>query len=165
MHPAIRQRGFTLLEICLVILIIALIMGALIPMFGGSMENEGLRRTAAEFEKAARTARAMALGSGYAAELRMDKKQFQLHAFRPSTGNGTAPELVEESFPLRGASAWQIRTWLKPRWRTPNEEHWVFQPSGLVEPLTVRFMRGEAYVELAFNPLTGETEDEKYYFP
>jgi len=164
-HPASRQRGFTLLEIVLVVLIIGLSMGALIPFFGSGIENEGLRRAAADFEKAARTARGLALGSGYPAELRLDKKQFQLHGFRAASDAGTEPELVEQTFLIGNATAWKVRTWLRPAWRTPDEERWVFQPSGLVEPLTVRFLRGDAYVEFGFNPLTGETEEEKYYFP
>ena len=35
----------------------------------------------------------------------------------------------------------------------------------LVEPLTVRFTRADAYVEISFNPLTGEPERERYHFP
>ena len=167
-RPASGRRGseaFTLLEIVLVVLIIALAMGALIPFLGGGLENEALRKTAADFEKAARTARALAIGSGYPSEMRLEKEGFALRGYRPTTGEEESPERLDEAFAIKRPTTWQVRTWLRDRWRTPDAERWIFQPSGLVEPLTVRFTRADAYVEISFNPLTGEPERERYHFP
>lgn len=42
---------------------------------------------------------------------------------------------------------------------------WVFQPSGLCNPVRVRFGEGEGYHEAFFNTLTADIDHERYYVP
>ena len=59
----------------------------------------------------------------------------------------------------------EVRRWNKEEWEVPNDVEWVFEPSGLCEPLSVRFLRRGGYVEVDFNPLTAGVEDERLYIP
>jgi hypothetical protein len=47
----------------------------------------------------------------------------------------------------------------------PDWQRWIFQPTGLCEPLTVRIMEDEAWIEVRFDPLTAGIEEESYYIP
>ncbi len=59
----------------------------------------------------------------------------------------------------------EVRRWNREEWEVPNDLEWVFEPSGLCEPLSVRFVRRGGYVEVDFNPLTAGVEDERLYIP
>ena len=59
----------------------------------------------------------------------------------------------------------EVRRWNSEEWLIPEEVEWVFEPSGLCEPLSVRFVRRGGYVEVDFNPLTAGVEDERLYIP
>ena len=59
----------------------------------------------------------------------------------------------------------EVRRWNSDEWEVPNGVEWVFEPSGLCEPLSVRFSRRGGYVEVDFNPLTASVQDERLYIP
>jgi hypothetical protein len=56
---------------------------------------------------------------------------------------------------------WNGKDWILSDPELPEE--WVFTPSGLCEPLSVRFSIEGDYVEIDFNPLTGGVEEERMY--
>ncbi len=65
---------------------------------------------------------------------------------------------------------WGKSQWLEPGLETrsrrdSSRDRWVFQPSGLCNPVRVQFRKGDAWIEVAFNPLTADAQDERYYFP
>jgi hypothetical protein len=47
----------------------------------------------------------------------------------------------------------------------PDNTEWVFQPGELCPATQVRLARGDAWVQLNFNVLTGNVEDETSYIP
>lgn len=68
--------------------------------------------------------------------------------------------------------------WGNSLWMEPGEQSeqgsepeakvssaWVFSPSGLCNPLRVEFRTGEAWIEMRFNPLTADLQEERYRFP
>ena len=59
----------------------------------------------------------------------------------------------------------EVRRWNAEEWAVPEGIEWVFEPSGLCEPLSVRFFRRDGYVEVDFNPLTAGVQDERLYIP
>ena len=61
---------------------------------------------------------------------------------------------------------WGNRQWVDPAAdNDPGQCRWVFQASGLCNPLRVQFHKGTAWIEVAFNPLTADVQDERYLFP
>ena len=47
----------------------------------------------------------------------------------------------------------------------PDGTQWVFQPGELCPATRVRLARGDAWVEMSFNALTGNVENEGANFP
>ena len=47
----------------------------------------------------------------------------------------------------------------------PDGTEWVFQPGELCPATRVRLKRGEAWVEMSFDALTGNVENESNYLP
>jgi prepilin-type N-terminal cleavage/methylation domain-containing protein len=58
--------------------------------------------------------------------------------------------------------------WGDPKWNKVENDYfrrWVFQPTGLCNPLQVRSEQGDGFFQIQFDPLTGEVLREKYYVP
>ena len=58
--------------------------------------------------------------------------------------------------------------WGDSRWNKVENDYfrrWVFQPTGMCNPLQVRIEQGGGFFEVKFDPLTGEVLREKYYVP
>jgi prepilin-type N-terminal cleavage/methylation domain-containing protein len=68
-HPASGGAGFTLIEIMMVVVMIALIMGMGAPAIYHSLKKEGMRKAINDIEEACNKARASAILSGKPAEL------------------------------------------------------------------------------------------------
>ncbi len=83
------------------------------------------------------------------------------------------PEL--EAYQFSGPMACRLLFWGRTRWmeppqpnekeQTPVHNRWLFQPSGLCNPLTVQFYRDDMWVEIAFNPLTADIQSERSLIP
>lgn len=55
-----------------------------------------------------------------------------------------------------------IRPWGTKKWIEPEKGYdWVFDSSGLCEPLSVRFEMGRSFYNVEFDPLTGGVADEE----
>ena len=107
-------RGYTLLEIALVVTIIVLLVGAVVPLSSGFIREQRMRDAVRELLVLAKTARTEAM---------TDK-------------------------PLK-----------------PDGQRWIFQPTGLCEPVSVRIIENEAWIEVRFDPLTAGIEEETYNIP
>jgi hypothetical protein len=47
----------------------------------------------------------------------------------------------------------------------PDDQAWIFRPSGLCEPLAVRMMEDDAWLEIEFDPLTASLSGESFFIP
>jgi hypothetical protein len=47
----------------------------------------------------------------------------------------------------------------------PDGQRWIFQPTGLCEPVTVRIEEDDAWMQVTFDALTAGIADESYYIP
>jgi prepilin-type N-terminal cleavage/methylation domain-containing protein len=68
-HPASGSAAFTLIEIMMVVIIIALVMGMGAPAIYHSLKKEGMRKAINDIEDACNKARAAAILSGKPAEM------------------------------------------------------------------------------------------------
>ena len=60
---------------------------------------------------------------------------------------------------------WGSSQWVEPSDHDdPDQCRWVFQPSGLCNPIRVQFHKGNDWIEVAFNPLTADIREERYSF-
>lgn len=150
-------RGYTLLEIAMVLSIIVLLVGAAIPLSSGFVREQRLRDVVREILVLAKTARTESMTSGNRAVIILDKKSFGL--LRPGD------EEPSEVYALPGGMVYDILPYGEDRRVRPDGLRWVFQPSGLLEPLTVRVIEDEAWIEVRFDPLTAALSDESYHIP
>lgn len=150
-------RGYTLLEIAIVVSIIVLLVGAAIPLSSGFVREQRLRDVVREILVLAKTARSDAMTSGGRAVIIFDKKSFGL--VRPGD------EDPSEIYALPAGIVYDILPFGTDRRVRPDGQHWVFQPSGLLEPLAVRVIEDEAWMEVRFDPLTAALSDESYHIP
>lgn len=150
-------RGYTLLEIALVVTIIVLLVGAVVPLSSGFIREQRLRDAVRELLVLAKTARTEAMTTGRASEVVFGKRGFSLR--RPGE------EEPSESVKLARGMSYQLFPFSADKPMRPDGQRWIFQPTGLCEPLSVRIMENEAWIEVRFDPLTAGIEDESYSIP
>ena len=152
-----RTRGYTLLEVSLVVAIIVLLVGAVVPLSSGFVREQRLRDSVRGLLVLAKTARTEAMTTGRAAEVVFGKGGFALVR--------TGEEEPSESVRLPRGMRYQLLPFGADKALRPDGQRWIFQPTGLCEPLTVRIMEEEAWIEVRFDPLTAGIEEEGYYIP
>ncbi|SDU06568.1 prepilin-type N-terminal cleavage/methylation domain-containing protein [Verrucomicrobium sp. GAS474] len=160
-----RRRGFTLLEICISLAVIAVLVGLSIPAFSGWMSEQKLRDPARHMEELARTARNRAIDTqrSWAVLIRPAELVLTLQPGEDFTDDQhqAFPDL---SLPVADGVKVETKAWAEETFSAPAEVRWIFRPNGLCEPLTVRFTQGESQIALRFDPLTAEVAEETYAF-
>ncbi len=152
-----RLRGYTLIEIAIVLAIIVLIIGAAVPLSSGFMREQRMRDPLRQLLILAKTARTEAMTTGRPAGVVFDKKGFGI--LRPG-----AKELSDIRH-LPAGMSYTILPFGMERRIKPDGQTWIFQPTGLCEPLTVRLEQGDAWIEATFDPLTAEISEENFNIP
>ncbi len=56
----------------------------------------------------------------------------------------------------------EVRHWGETEWHAPRPDVWVFEHSGLCEPINVRFISEFATIEVSFDPLTAAVASEEF---
>lgn len=151
------RGGYTLLEIALVVTIIVLLIGAVVPLTSGFAREQRLRDVARELLVLAKTARTEAMTSGRPMQLVFDKAAFGL--LRP--GDEDPSDIVD----LPRGTTLTITPFGAEAAERAGGQRWIFQPTGLCEPVTVRIIEEDAWLEIAFDPLTAGIADESYNIP
>jgi hypothetical protein len=152
------SRGaYTLLEIALVVAIIVLLVGAAIPLVSGFTKEQRLRDVARELLVLAKTARTDAMTTGRASEVVFGRKGFSLWR--------VGDEKPTETFLLPRGMEYALRPLGAEKLLRPDDQAWIFRPSGLCEPLAVRMMEDDAWLEIEFDPLTASLSGESFFIP
>jgi len=172
-QPPEGSRGFTLLEIVIVLAVSALIIGGAITTVILSSAERKLKNASSEIELLAKKARTAAIlhQTPYAIQFRPGKVDILPFAETAeinrttALGNeigGTAVEdntrrTLHDSIEIDPDIVLTVRHWNTTEYMTPTENQipiWRFDPDGLSEPLTVRFTMGESYAQDTYHPLT-----------
>jgi Tfp pilus assembly protein FimT len=152
--------GFTLLEICIVLCILSVVLGASLPQVSSWLAEEKLRGPARQLELLARTARAAAMERQRPVDVVILPNALALTEADAAPGAG---DLVG-SYPLSEEAVVMTRPWGAPALASRKETRWRFQPDGLCEPMEISFSRGASRISLTFDPLTAAVAEEKYAF-
>jgi prepilin-type N-terminal cleavage/methylation domain-containing protein len=178
-----RAPGFTLIEIVLVLVLIALAVGGALAYMVVSDDDRALSRASVEVEALAKRARTLAAlqQRPYAlefydqsvhlmplAEAMLDPRDREravellaaAEATSPAAGSGFSP--VHASWLLDGDMKLFVRRWASDDWLpadSKNRHVWRFDPEGFCEPVGVRITVGDSWVEAEFHPLTGGIRD------
>ena len=157
------QKGFTLVEVFLAIFVLIMIIGISIPNLSHYLSNEALRKTTREFKILTRTAYREALTGLKPIQIQFNRRAFSIILKEK-------PSDVLKSVQVPNGVDYEIKYWDDNDWRIPtvNDDdqqlRWTFDPSGLCEPLEIRFRKESSWVVLIMDPLTGNPADEEYYY-
>jgi prepilin-type N-terminal cleavage/methylation domain-containing protein len=186
-----RGAGFTLLEMCIVLIIMAVMAGIAMPAFYSAVTEHKIRDDGHRLALMVRTAMiqsseqhrpyvidltATSMALHPLGELAKDSTDSDAVLFKDSGGSGTnsdtpvsdaVSEDVEDAQTLDSQNKLQqpdlnkVNGWMD----VADGTQWVFQPGELCPATTVRIARGDAYLEMNFTALTGNIDSEKTYFP
>jgi prepilin-type N-terminal cleavage/methylation domain-containing protein len=140
------RLGLSLLEIMVTLVILGALATFAAVQFGGLDQEEEIGRTASEIRKLAQRGLRTALAKGRTTVVRLDASQVVAG---------------RESFALPEGMELEIRPWGATRWVRPEGYQWIFEPSGLCEPIGMRLSLAGSWRELVFHPLTADADDEQ----
>lgn len=146
------QDGYTLLEISLALVVIAILVAASLPLTQGLVSEERLKHLGNEIADLAQTARRLAVKESRAYVIRVKSGQISL---APWQGSGREP--------LRPLRAVSVSNSIRVTTRTDGgkwarEQTWIFQAGGISTPIQIKLQEGNSWSEYTFNPLTAMAE-------
>ncbi|MFH1021461.1 MAG: prepilin-type N-terminal cleavage/methylation domain-containing protein [Pseudomonadota bacterium] len=130
------RRGFTLLELIMVLALLGIMAGVAAPATGRFLDRLSFRRQTAALLAGTRYARLMAVGKGRPVEMRFDNSAHLL------SFSGAVEEKKE--IELSGGVVFELRP-----------ETLVFYPDGLATPGRLVSRSGHRSQEFLIDPLTG----------
>ncbi len=174
------SRGFSLLEIVIVLVIAAVVLAAAAVMIGTPRAEKALREEHAKIEDLVRQGRALAVT--YQQPFVVELRKGEAH-LRPFANPEQTPEYYDDGQPATSLKPLSEMNW--PRIEMISEEYemavrrwgqqnaivlenrdpqlWMLEPEGLCEPISIRLSKNFGDISLArvYHPLTGMAEDEK----
>jgi prepilin-type N-terminal cleavage/methylation domain-containing protein len=183
------RRGFTLLEICVVLFIIAMLFALAMPAMQSAFTEQGVRNDAHQLALMVKTAMIQSAEQHRAYVIDLSPTAMALHPAGQAAANPDAPSIdanastddddsdnsSNNSKPVDVDITNQLDPLNKlltpdPRktngWMAmPDGTQWVFEPGELCPATRVRLSRGDAWLEMSFGALTGNVENETYYLP
>ena len=172
-----QGRGFTLIEIIMVLAIAALVIGGAMGLMAYSSDERSLRKTSGKIEYMAKQARTMSILHQTPYALEFSEKGIQLMPLA-QTGMGGKEAMSsrkQESTPDPAASSedrhtdltngmtLSMRRWNSSEWLTTskNVQYWRFDPDGICEPVSIRLSLGNSWAEDTYHPLTATIRDSQ----
>lgn len=168
------KQGFSLLEMVIALFIVSILFGMAIMAARSFFADEELRGSARQMALLAKTARQEAMRENRLYEIIILSDRWILQPGEEVGANNTSskPESQkpgEEVEPIEylvpSSIQMKIRLWGSNEWEKPRELVWSFPATGLCAPNSVRLERGKSWMQMTFNPLTANRQDEEWYLP
>jgi len=155
-----RSSGFTILEVCVVLFIVAVIFVVAVPPAAHLLDEEKLQQPIRELQTFARTARRDAMLQDRAYEVLLLNDSYLL---RPVSEAAGATDGHTQSYELPPDVRFSIKRLSDRDFARHADARWIFSPNGLCEPLTFRFERGSDWIRFRVDPLTATVQTEESY--
>jgi prepilin-type N-terminal cleavage/methylation domain-containing protein len=176
------RHGFTLLEMCMVLFIIAILACLAMPAMQSAFTEQAVRNDAHQLALMVKTAMIQSAEQHRSYVIDLTDTTMALHpageaAADPDASASTdddvaaatnsGPQDVEVTSnldppnQLLAPDTQKVDAWVA----MPDGTQWVFQPGELCPATRVRLKRGEAWLEMSFAALTGNVENETNSFP
>jgi prepilin-type N-terminal cleavage/methylation domain-containing protein len=166
------RRAFTLMEILVALAIVSLIVAAGFISMRSLNDEEQLRRPFGKLRELAKIAWQRSIQEQRAWQIRFMPDHFVLEPRQVAREEDR--QLFQQADEALGRSSGvrveqlppgigvEIRHWGDERWYRPRPDVWVFEHSGICEPVAVRFVSEVGSLGAQFDPLTASVIEEYF---
>jgi prepilin-type N-terminal cleavage/methylation domain-containing protein len=158
-HILRRMPGFTMLEVCVVLFIIAVLFVVTVPVASHLLDEEKLQRPIRELQTFARTARREAMMADRSYEVLLLNDSYVLRPVADAKDSKKEPV----TYGLPSGVTFAIKRLGDRDFSTQAEARWIFAPNGLCEPIVFLFQRKSDWVRCRADPLTATIENEESF--
>jgi type II secretory pathway pseudopilin PulG len=158
-HGAGIVAAFTMLEVCVVLFIMAVIFIVAVVPASHLMDEEKLRRPVRELQSFAKTARRHAMLEDKTYELLLLNTGFMMRA-----ANSDKIETAKsENYELPSDVTYAIKRVGDKDFKKQSDARWIFSPNGLCEPVTFIFQRKKDWIRFRVDPLTASIQNQESF--
>jgi Tfp pilus assembly protein FimT len=158
-HTRSQLPGFTILEVCVVLFIIAVMFSVAVPTASHLLDEEKLQGPIRELQTFARTARRDAMMENRTYEVLLLNDSYLLRPVDNTKDSGHKPL----TYGLPSDVTFAIKRLGDREFLKKTDASWYFSPNGLCEPIKFLFQRKGDWVRFHVNPLTGTMQKEESY--
>lgn len=148
--------AFTILEVCVVLFIIAVMFTVAVPTASHLLDEEKLRGPIRELQTFARTARRDAMMENRPYVVLLLNDSYLLRPLDLKKDSGPKPL----TYSLPAGVTFAIKRLGDREFLKETDENWVFSPNGLCEPIRFIFQRNDDWVRFRVDPLTATIQNE-----
>jgi type II secretory pathway pseudopilin PulG len=156
-----RVQAFTILEVCVVLFIIAVMFSVAVPTASHLLEEEKLQAPIRELQTFARMARRNAMMENRPYEVLLLNDSYVLRPVDSSKDSGLKPV----TYQLPAGVTFEIQRPADREFLKQAEANWFFSSNGLCEPMKFLFQRKRDWVRFRVDPLTGTIFREESFTP
>lgn len=167
-----KRRAFTLMEMLVALAIIGLLSAGSFIAASSLNDEKSLRTPLNELRIMAKKAWARSMEEQRAWQIRLVKDKFVLEPRQAiqeedvkmflKTDQEMGRSSGVDSYVLDPKISMEVRHWGEPNWHPPLPDSWIFEHSGLCEPINIRFISDVARVTVSFDPLTASVVSEEF---
>ncbi|HEY0789951.1 MAG TPA: type II secretion system protein [Chthoniobacterales bacterium] len=149
--------GFTLLEVCVVLFIVAMIFVVSAVPAGHLVKEEKLFSQMRHLQSTAKTARLRAMAQHEIILIEFNPSGYELRAAKEAAHG------PDTYYTLPRSTELLVRTPADDNFRSASRLQWYFGPNGLCEPIAFLLQEGKSWVRFRVDPLTARVEDEQSF--
>ena len=167
-----KNRAFTLMEILVALAIVGLIAAGSMIAVGSLNDERDLRAPLNELRIMAKKSWARSMEEQRAWQIKLLPDRFVLEPKQPihaddlklfkdvdeqmKRGSGIDSYVIDPSIKM------EVRHFGETEWHVARPDAWVFEHSGLCEPINIRFISAFATITVSFDPLTAAVASEEF---
>jgi prepilin-type N-terminal cleavage/methylation domain-containing protein len=167
-----QRRAFTLMEMLVALAIIGIIVAGSMVAVGSLNDERKLRAPLNEIRIMGKRAWARSMEEQRSWQIKLLPDRFVLEPKQPineedlkmfrevdeqmKRGSGIESYVIDPSIKM------EVRHWGEAEWHVPRPDAWVFEHSGLCEPINIRFSSEYATIQVSFDPLTAAVAFEEF---
>jgi prepilin-type N-terminal cleavage/methylation domain-containing protein len=167
-----QRRAFTLMEMLVALAIIGLIMAGSMIAVGSLNDERNLRAPLNELRMMGKRAWARSMEEQRSWQIKLLADRFVLEPKQPI--NVDDAKMFKEvdtqlkrgsgvdSYVINPEIKMEVRHWGESEWHVARPDAWVFEHSGLCEPINIRFSSEYATITVSFDPLTAAVASEEF---